>query len=703
MRCVYLQASRPECWTKLLRGKKLVDISRNVLSQRDIYTKYTVVHALASSKYQKIVLQEEFTFLAQNNLMGKLLAKDRDGDMPLQSAVYSGADPETIDFILNFNHDARKKMLENRNKYAETALEWCLSQELVDIFKLLLEHSIKCRALEDLTSTRKGNVQCSTLLHQCIEGRHVKILRTYMEVCIKEEAKISLCPVDEKGRTPWNYLICYKEEEIEKFKEIILILQDHKINLSSLHVNKRSKETMLHMAYRLNRPQFIACLEETCGSTVDQFNRKPQQRDRRLTKGRPLPQHPQPKIRQRAQPPQVHALPKPKASRTHKPTSYPQAGVVHKPMSPQASIARETRASHEQMRQQQATLFREPTLHPQASIAHEPQASHQSAHQPQSREPTSFPQASVAHEHRSHKAPHQSVHQPQATLLREPTLHPQANIAHEPQPSHQSAHQPQSREPTSFPQASVAHEHQSPKTSHKQTHQLQAGVVHNKHKSSKAHPAQKASWPQHSAVQKVRCASVEQGTKSPKARASLQPPPSQVGVASHPQSSHPSKTGVHWARPTEANIVHEPQASLARNPLQANNAHQLQSSQASTVQLQHTYQRHSQQPAQFPNPQLSQVRDASREIESVPHNRTPQPQSFQPPDGSSSDQEMVSHALAISLATHTVTIHTLFATVTVTSFTLVTVTECQFRIPMACGALPRYPVVWYPINLPLFT
>jgi hypothetical protein len=393
-----LQAVRPECWTKLLREKKLVNISRNVLSQRDIHTRYTVVHALASSKYQKIVLQEEFTFLAQNNLMGKLLAKDRDGDVPLQSAVYSGADLETIDIILNFNHDARKKMLENRNKYDETALEWCLSQELVDIFKLLLEHSIKCRALEDLTCTRKGNVQCSTLLHQCIEGRHVRILRTYMEVCMKEEAKISLCPVDEKGRTPWNYLICYKEEEIEKFKEIILILQEHGINLSSLHVNKRSKETMLHMAYRLNRPQFIACLEETCGSAVDQFNRKPQQRDRRLTKG-PLPQYPQPKIRQRAQPPQVHALRKPKASLMHKltsspqasfahesksPNSQPQAGVVHKPMSPQASIARKTRASHQQMRQPQATLLHEPTSHPQASIAHEPQASHKSVHQPQS-------------------------------------------------------------------------------------------------------------------------------------------------------------------------------------------------------------------------------------------------------------------------------------------------------------------------------
>lgn len=325
------QSLRPVCWTVKLREIRLRDIPRNVLNQRDIHTRYTVLHALASGKGSRNVLKEDFRFLAEYNLMGKLLAKDRDGDVPLQSAVYSRAGSDIIMLILDFYPTARVKMLENRNKCHETAIEWVLHQEDIDVFRLLLEQCIKYGALEDLTGIRKGS-RCSTLLHQCIVGRHIEALRIYMQVCMKERVDIDLCPVDPNGRTPWNYLVRYKDDEIHKFDEILAILQKHNVNLRSLHANKKNQETMLHMAYRLNRPWVIDRLAATCGSATDRFKRKPQQRDRSFTTSCPQPrqQHP-------TQPPQVDVV-----HRRH-------AGVVQEANSPQASAA-EAGVTHQQNR-----------------------------------------------------------------------------------------------------------------------------------------------------------------------------------------------------------------------------------------------------------------------------------------------------------------------------------------------------------------
>lgn len=323
------QVLRPECWTNELRGKRLWDIPRNVLNQRDIHTGYTVVHALASGKGSQNVLKEAFNFLAKHNLMGKLLAKDRDGDMPLQSAIYSRAGSDIIMLILDFYPTARMKMLENRNKCHETAIEWALHQEDIDVFKLLLEECIKYRALEDLTGIIKGS-RCSTLLHQCIVGRHTKILATYMQVCAKENVDIDLCPVDPNGRTPWNYLVRYKDDEKQKFDEVLAILQKHNVNLRSLHASKKNQETMLHVAYRLNRPWVIDRLEATCGSATDRFKRKPQQRDRSFTTPCPQPRQQHPTL-----PPQVDVV------------RQQHAEVVQEANPPQASVA-EAGITHQQ-------------------------------------------------------------------------------------------------------------------------------------------------------------------------------------------------------------------------------------------------------------------------------------------------------------------------------------------------------------------
>ena len=81
------------------------------------------MHALVSGKGSRNVLT--ISYQAQP----KLLAKDRDGDMPLQSAIYSRTGSDIIMLILDFNPAARVKMLENRNKCHKTAIEWALHQE----------------------------------------------------------------------------------------------------------------------------------------------------------------------------------------------------------------------------------------------------------------------------------------------------------------------------------------------------------------------------------------------------------------------------------------------------------------------------------------------------------------------------------------------------------------------------------------------
>ena len=432
--------------------------------------------------------------------MGKLLAKDRDGDVPLQSAIYSRAGSDIIMLILDFYRTARVKMLENRNKCHETAIEWALHQEDIDAFKLLLEQCIKYGALEDLTGVRKGS-RCSTLLHQCIVGRHIEALRVYMEVCTKENVDIDLCLVDPNGRTPWNYLVRYKDDEIHKFDEILAILQKHNVNLRSLHANKKNQETMLHMAYRLNRPWVIDRLEATCGSATDRFKRKPQQRDRSFTTPCPQPrqQHP-------TQPPQVDVVHRRHAEvvREANPpqASAAEAGVTHQQNLPETSCAHQARpararkrrvgVAHHQPRPAQGhmpTLERNPpeayqpsrpaqahahrvgvTHHqqnlPETGIAHLPAQTHDTMHLHQARvvDQPNPPQGSTICQR---NPPHvrQQLHLHQACVVDQPNP-PQGSTVCQRNPPHarQQLHLHQPTHPQTPPNHELSRPRQQPGT-----------------------------------------------------------------------------------------------------------------------------------------------------------------------------------------------------------------------------------------------
>jgi hypothetical protein len=229
-------------------------------------------------------LRDYFHELNEKQLMGKIVAKDREGDMPLQSAIYSNSDVRTIKLILEFVPETKKIMLKNRNKANETAVESSLSQEDVDVFKFLLQQCIICAALPELTCVGKVNRQCASLVHQCIQERRISHFRAYFEVLKESGAEINLCVVDEKGYTPWQYLLRYSKAEVPLVKEVLSILKEHEIPLSSLLVNNTSRETMLHKAYRSNKEEFIHLLEvdDSCRLAIDRYKRKPSQRNRRI-------------------------------------------------------------------------------------------------------------------------------------------------------------------------------------------------------------------------------------------------------------------------------------------------------------------------------------------------------------------------------------------------------------------------------------
>lgn len=282
---------RPVCWTQHFRvhGINLKNTDRNVLKQRDIKSGYTVVHAICSSRLELKVICCLFQELDKKQVMGKVVARDREGDMPLQSAVHSKANVSTIELILDYVPGTKKIMLENRNQANETALELSLNHENADVFKLLLKQCISCEALTDLICVGKANRQCSTLLHQLIQDRRIPHLRACLEVCRECGVQVNLCVVNEKRFTPWQYLLRYNKDELPLVKEIFSILDEHKIPINSLLVNNTTRETMLHKAYRTDNEELKALLEgnESCKVTLDRYKRRPSQRDRNLSKPAP--------------------------------------------------------------------------------------------------------------------------------------------------------------------------------------------------------------------------------------------------------------------------------------------------------------------------------------------------------------------------------------------------------------------------------
>ena len=309
------------CWTRHFKehGINLADTNRHVLRRRDLQSRFTVVHGLCASGAPVKLLEQQFGVLKGHGLMGKVVARDRDGDMPLQSAIYSRANVNMIKLILGYMPEMKKVMLENRNKAGETALESSLDLESPSVFKLLLKECISCEALTHLTCFGKPTEQSCTLLHQCIRDRRIAHLRVFLEVYTenanKEKSKEKgLCIADEKGHTAWHYLVRYSNKDLPLVQEVLAILSEYEIKIPSLVVNDTSKETMLHMAYRYNNKALKELLENTCGSVKDRFKRRPSQRNRILFEQQEVMVQPLPRqqgLDRVPPPPQNRAVPPP--------------------------------------------------------------------------------------------------------------------------------------------------------------------------------------------------------------------------------------------------------------------------------------------------------------------------------------------------------------------------------------------------------
>ena len=305
---------------------------RKVLHQRD-YTGYTIVHAICSSLLELDVIHREFQVLDKLQLMGKVTAKDKDGDIPLQSAVISKADVPTAKLILNYRHGHDKRaMLENRNNANETALEQSLLSENTDLFKFLLRECIKSKILQNLTCIGTANRQCDTLVHKCIIERRITCFCAFLEVCKECGEQPDLCVGDEKGYTPWQYLLRYSVDEMPLVKQVLSVLEKYKIPISSLLVNKTSKETMLHKAYRTGNEELKDLLGkyELCRVKLDGFKRVPAQRNRILRNTNRSYMTP------RSNPPQLlQTGPQAAATRPAQPPQTPQAAATRPAQLPQ--------------------------------------------------------------------------------------------------------------------------------------------------------------------------------------------------------------------------------------------------------------------------------------------------------------------------------------------------------------------------------
>ena len=388
-----LQKIRPDCWTQYFRdhGTRLRDVPRQLLCQKDTKTNYTIVHAICSSLLKLKIIFSQFQVLDELQLMGKITAKDRDGDMPLQSAVLSNADVPTVKFILNYVPGSKMIMLQNRNKANETALERSIFSNSTGVFKFLLKECIECEILTDLTCVGiTRNLRCSTLVHKCIRHRRIDWFRAFLEVCRECGVKPDLCVENEKGFTPWQYLLRYSNKELKLVENVFSILTEYGIHMSSLLVNKRNRESLLHAAYRIHNKALIKRLvekDETCKKKFDRYKRTPLQMIRILDDT----DESQPQTDQDTQP-TTQCLPQLSQARPQPTTQHP----------PQPSQARPQRTTQRPPQPSQAR--------PQPTTQRPPQPS-QARLQPTTQRP---PQPSQAR-------PQPTTHPPQSSRLQTST------------------------------------------------------------------------------------------------------------------------------------------------------------------------------------------------------------------------------------------------------------------------------------------
>ncbi len=247
----------------------------------------TPTHGLARSS-------TSFPFEIMKKMISKmppeqLVKTDKDGDLPVHSAIQSGirVDQNKIGLFVKGNSQQISYILCAKNSKKKTPIELAFETQHRTAVKLLFDLCVQHDVLSNLTGIN-FNMQSKTLLHVAFrENKWSWFLVMIIDAC--EQVHHDILPaiqvLDEEDYTPFHYLMnCIPDDpnELDTFRAMLDLLTQNGVDINKIYTDSKER-TMLHEAQRSNNTHAVSLLVEYNHKDVpDKQGIKPSQRDHHI-------------------------------------------------------------------------------------------------------------------------------------------------------------------------------------------------------------------------------------------------------------------------------------------------------------------------------------------------------------------------------------------------------------------------------------
>ncbi len=263
------------CWTRFLKQNNvkqgnLSQILKGCIDQRDNNFDWTATHAFAASSEHLgvAVMKLFFELLKSMGQQKQILLKDKDGDIPVQSAIRSKTSKEIIELFLTIAKELNlvNDMLCCRNKKNQTPLLSAFDHSHWVAVDVLLEECVKCNKLPELTGVNApAGLKSNTLLHRAFKRGNLKYFDIFLRVCNAngiegDQLTAAVLIPNKKNETPWYYAF-HKLSSDETFEKVLKMAKNY-LSLSLLYTDANSKSTMLHEAHHMGSDRRCQLLKD---------------------------------------------------------------------------------------------------------------------------------------------------------------------------------------------------------------------------------------------------------------------------------------------------------------------------------------------------------------------------------------------------------------------------------------------------------
>ncbi|XP_064392626.1 uncharacterized protein LOC135340238 isoform X2 [Halichondria panicea] len=247
----------------------------------------TATHGLARSS-------TSFTFEDMKKIISKMPPKqlvktDKDGDLPVHSAILSGTkvDKKKIGLFVQGDPQQIKKILRAKNNKGKTPIELAFETQHSTAVELLFNLCVQHDVLSHLTGINFNMLDRSnTLLH--IASKWSWFLDIVIDACKQFHHDIipAIQVLDEKDYTPFYYLMnCIPNDpnKLSTFRAVLDLLKQNEVDINTIYTDSNER-TMLHEAQRRNNTHAVSLLVEWYNhkDVPDKQGVKPSQRNHHI-------------------------------------------------------------------------------------------------------------------------------------------------------------------------------------------------------------------------------------------------------------------------------------------------------------------------------------------------------------------------------------------------------------------------------------